>query len=56
MANVSAIEQTIAYNVPKLESGQFYKGVVNVNGMNIEFHVYGLGEGVMNVGTYFVIP
>jgi len=55
-ANISAIEQTIANNIPKLNSGQFYKGVVNVNGMKIEFHAYCLSEGVTNVGTYFIIP
>lgn len=36
-------------NLPK---GQFYKGVVKVNGIAIEYRAYGLGNGRVNVGTY----
>ena len=55
-ANVSTIEQTIANNVPQLGVGQNYTGVVNVNGVNIEFRAFGVSEGVTNVGTYFPLP
>ena len=34
-------------------TGQFYKGQVNVNGVNIEYTSYGVKDGVINIGTYY---
>lgn len=52
--DVSTVEQTIANSVPRLAPGEFFQGSVNVNGVNIVFRAFGRGEGVINVGTYFI--
>ena len=52
--DVSTVEQTIANNVPKIAPGEFFQGSVNVNGVNIIFRAFGRGEGVINIGTYFI--
>lgn len=56
--NLSATEvnQAIANDVVSKNPGvgQFYKGQVNVNGVNIEYTSYGVKDAVINIGTYYL--
>ena len=53
--STSEVNQAIANDVvsKNLGAGQFYKGQVNVNGVNIEYTSYGVEDGVINIGTYY---
>jgi len=50
--DVSAVEQSIANQVPRLKVGEFRNFNVNVNGFNVEVRAYGREGGIVNVGTY----
>ncbi|GAC44481.1 outer membrane protein, partial [Paenibacillus popilliae ATCC 14706] len=53
--NPNTVNRTIANDVVKqnLRKGQFNKGTVIVNGKPIEYTSYGLGNGKINIGTYY---
>lgn len=54
---MNTVNQTIADEASKLNlsKGEFYKGQIVVDGITIEFTSYGLGDGAINVGTYYPI-
>ena len=51
----SEVNKAIANDVVSKNpgTGQFYKGQVNVNGVNIEYTSYGVEDSVINIGTYY---
>ena len=56
-ADVSTVEQAIANNVPRLGAGEYLRDIpINVNGTNYLYNAYGLEGGVVNVGTYHLVP
>ena len=54
--SVSEVNQTIARHVANVHpgTGQFYKGQVTVKDVIIEYTSYGVEDGIINVGTYYV--
>ena len=53
--DIGIVNNTVASNVIKqnLGKGRFYKGTVTVDGKTIEYTSYGLGDGKVNIGTYY---
>lgn len=53
----SDVEQTIAGHIapimPFSTPGAPYSGIVNVNGVNLQYRAYPLSNGITHVGTYF---
>lgn len=56
--NLENVNSELADVVSKLnlKKGQFYKGRVNIDGINIEFTSYGVSDSITNIGTYYPIP
>ena len=56
--NLENVNNKLAGVVSKLnlKEGQFYKGIVNIDGINIEFTSYGVSDFVTNIGTYYPKP
>lgn len=56
--NLNRVNDVIARDVIKqnLSQGQFYKGLVEVDGIQIQYHSFGLGNNTINIGTYYNIP
>ena len=55
--DVSAVEQAIAGQVPKLKAGEYLRDIpINVNWTDYLYNAYGLEVGVGNVGTYHPVP
>ena len=54
--NYNAVNQALAREVTKvqLKEGQFYKGRIVVNGNTIEYTCYGLRNGRIHIGTYYL--
>ena len=55
--SANEVNQAIAKDVvtKNPETGQFYKGQLDVNGVTIEYTSYGVKDGLINVGTYYPV-
>ena len=58
-SNITATEvnNAIAKEIAKIhpETGQFYKGRIIIKGKTIEYSAYGVQDGIINIGTYYIV-
>jgi hypothetical protein len=56
--SVNQVNQAIANEVSRIHpgTGRFHKGQITINGTRFEYTSFGVSDGVINIGTYYLKP